>query len=93
MIAFANGRYSVQGAVTLDTAPALLEDAKKQFEGSEILVDFSGVTQADSSAVALMLEWTRDAAAQGRRIRFANFSENLKTLIALYEVEQFLPAA
>ncbi len=93
MIAFANGRYTIQGPVTLDTAPVLLEDAKKQFQGSDILVDFSGVTQADSSAVGLMLEWTRDASTQGRHIRFANFTENLKTLIALYELEQLIPAA
>jgi phospholipid transport system transporter-binding protein len=93
MIVFANGRYTVEGPVTLDTASALLEDAKKQFSGSEILVDFSGVTQADSSAVGLMLAWTREAATQGRHIRFANFTESLKTLVALYEIGQFLPTA
>jgi phospholipid transport system transporter-binding protein len=93
MIEFSDGRYRVQGPVTLATVEALLEEGERRFDGREIHVDLAGVTEADSSAVALLLAWARDAGTRGRRISFENLNENLRTLITLYEVGDLLPGA
>ena len=93
MIEFSEGRYRVQGPVTLDTVQPLLEDGIRRFDGTEVRVDLSGVTDADSAAVALLLAWARDAAVRGRRIRFEHLTKNLKSLIDLYELGELLPRA
>jgi phospholipid transport system transporter-binding protein len=93
MIEFADGRYRVQGPVTLATVQPLLEEGVRRFEGTDVRVDLSGVTDADSSAVALLLAWARDAALHGRHIRFEHLTKNLKSLIDLYELGELLPSA
>jgi phospholipid transport system transporter-binding protein len=93
MIEFSDGRYRIRGPVTLDTVKPLLEDGTHRFDAADVRVDLSGVTSADSSAVALLLAWMRAAARRGHRIRYENLTENLKSLIELYELEELLPRA
>ena len=92
-IEFSDGRLRVRGPLTLTTIEPLLEDASRRFDGPEIRVDLSAVTEADSSAVGLLLAWVRDAAAGGRHVRFENLPSNLKSLIKLYDVGEFIPGA
>jgi len=87
-----DGRFRVRGSVTLASVQVLLDQGKQTFAGDDLRIDLSGVTEADSSAVALMLDWAREATARGARICFENLSENLRTLISLYDVGEFLPA-
>ena len=47
----------------------------------------------DSSLLALMLAWMRDARARGRDLVFVNLPESLKTIARLYGVESLLPVA
>jgi len=93
MIEFSDGRYRVRGPVTLDTVQPLLEEGVRRFDGSDVRVDLSEVTGADSSAVALLLAWTRAAALRGHRIRYENPTDSLRSLIELYELEELLPHA
>jgi phospholipid transport system transporter-binding protein len=90
VIESSEGRVRVRGAVTLETVQTLLAQSHKLLEGGDVRVDLSGVSEADSSAVALMLAWARDAAARSIRISFENCSENLRTLIGLYDVGELL---
>src|SRR4051794_32008878 len=87
-----DGRFYVRGPVTLASVQTLLDQGKQTFASGDLRIDLSGVTEADSSAVALMLDWAREATARGVRICFENLSENLRTLISLYDVGEFLPA-
>jgi phospholipid transport system transporter-binding protein len=92
-IEFSDGRLRVRGPLTLATVEPLLEDARRRLDEPEIRVDLFAVTEADSSAVGLLLALVRDAAADGRRVRFENMPANLKSLIALYDVGEFIPGA
>jgi len=91
VIEASEGCVRVRGAVTLETVQVLLAQGHKVLEGSDVRVDLSAVSEADSSAVALMLAWARDAAARGIHISFENCSENVRTLIGLYDVGELLP--
>jgi phospholipid transport system transporter-binding protein len=92
-IEFSDGCLRARGPLTLTTIEPLLEDASRRFDGPEVRVDLSAVTEADSSAVGLLLAWVRDAAVGGRRVRFENLPSNLKSLIKLYDVGEFIPGA
>jgi phospholipid transport system transporter-binding protein len=92
-IEFSDGCLRVRGPLTLVTVEPLLKGARWPLDGLEICVDLSDVTEADSSAVGLLLSWVRDATSSGRRVRFENLPSNLKSLISLYGVGEFIPGA
>ena len=83
----------VSGPVTLANAAQVLEQGRQFLAEGVRAVDFSEVTEVDSSALALALAWLRDARAAKREIAFANLPEALQTLARLYGVEELLPLA
>jgi phospholipid transport system transporter-binding protein len=90
MIACNGGRCTVQGPITMDNVVALLAQGREQFTAQQLTVDLSAVTEVDSSALSLLLEWRREAARNGRAIRFANLPGNLRSLAKLYSVTELL---
>lgn len=83
----------VSGPVTIDNVTAVIEAGRQAIAGSDPVVDLSGLENVDSAAISMMLEWMRDAARGGRRVRFANLPENLRTLAKVYGVLDVLPLA
>ena len=92
MIVRQGNRYLIDGPVTLDNVEALISEGAA-FDGDSVIVDLSGVTSADSSALSLLLEWIRRFGSIGRRIAFANVSHNLRSLAELYGIVELLPVA
>ncbi|KPK16818.1 MAG: anti-anti-sigma factor [Betaproteobacteria bacterium SG8_41] len=93
MIECREGLCSVQGPITINNVVALLADGNGLFTEPEITVDLNGVTEVDSSAVSLLLEWRREAGRHGRRIKFVNLPANLTSLAKLYGVTEMLNPA
>lgn len=85
--------FRVSGPVTIDNVTSVIEAGRQAFAGSDAVVDLSGLENVDSAAISMMLEWMRDAAGGGRRVRFANLPENLRTLAKVYGVLDVLPLA
>ena len=92
MISCAEGRCTVSGSITMRNVTAALAESEKAFSGSQIVVDLAGLTELDSSAVSLLLEWRRAARAANRRIDFVNIPANLESLAELYGVTELLAA-
>ncbi len=84
-------RILVEGPVTLDTAPALAGEIEPYLASGAAVVDLGGVTDIDSSAVALVLEWRRQAERHSVTLRLANAPEALQNLAKLYGVLELLP--
>lgn len=85
-------RYVLDGPVTLDNVGVLIAEGDA-FEGDKVIVDLAGVTRTDSSALSLLLEWTRRFGAGGRQIAFTNLSQDMQSLAALYGVADLIPLA
>ena len=85
--------FALTGPVTIATASVVIDAARSTWpaEGDSV-VDFSGVTEADSAALALMFKWQRDAERLGRKVRCKNIPVNLIALAKLYGVEQLIGA-
>ncbi len=90
MIACENGRCTVQGPVTLDRVVSLLAQGNGLFTAQQVTVDLAAVTEVDSSALSLLLEWRREAGRSGRSIRYLNLPANLTSLAELYGVTELL---
>jgi phospholipid transport system transporter-binding protein len=83
----------VEGPVTVANVEAVLAESRGLLEGPIVEVDLARVTEVDSTAVSLLLEWSRQAAQRGQRLTFLNPNANLKTLAALYGVSDLVAVA
>lgn len=86
-------RMVVDGALTLAQVAALLDEGKAAIGAGARSVDLAGVGELDSSALALLLAWLREARRQGRELAFSNLPQGLTTIARLYGVAELLPAA
>lgn len=93
MISCDGDRCALQGPVTLDNVVAVLEEGARLMPTAQrVVVDLAGVTEVDSAAVSLLLEWRRRAESSNRMISFVNIPKNLKSLATLYGVAELIGA-
>ena len=83
----------LEGPVTLDTVPALIGAVEENMRQGVRVVDFREVTEVDSAAVALALEWLRQAAESKTGLRLANLPAAMQNLAKLYGVSELLQSA
>ncbi len=83
----------LEGAITLDTVPGLVDAVEEHLRQGVSVVDFIAVTEVDSAAVALALEWMRQAGRAGKGLRLANLPASMQNLAKLYGVSEFLQSA
>jgi phospholipid transport system transporter-binding protein len=93
MITCEGGRCAVVGPLTIANAAQLAEEGRRMFVAERVIVDLAGVTEVDSAAVSLLLEWRRTAASASRQIEFLHLPPNLKSLAVLYGVAELLDEA
>ncbi len=91
MITVDGSRAALAGPVTLASINAILEEGARVLKAPSLTVDLAAVTEVDSTAVSLLLEWRRAALRDKRAIEFVNHPANLKSLIQLYGVTELLP--
>ena len=77
-------------AITTDNAAALIEVGAAAIRGGDTTIDLSAVKQIDSAAVALLLQWQREARAQGKSINLVGVPAALCSLAALYGMDEVL---
>lgn len=82
--------WSLTGEVVIDTASALLEASKILPIAANTKIDFSGVTNIDTSTISLIFEWRRRAQNENQAIQFVNLPTNLNSLTQLYGVAELI---
>ncbi len=83
-------RWSVGGALTVDSAAAVLASSEEAALPETGIVSLAELRTVDSAGVAVMLSWRRRAAAEGRKLVFVDVPPNLVALAELYGVEDLL---
>lgn len=85
---------ALTGALSFETIPAVLAESAAYAERPDLpdrlTIDFSGITGVDSSAVALLLEWRRQALRRQKTLVFVNLPANLLALATLYGVAELI---
>lgn len=93
MISCDGGRCTLQGAVNISNVVAVRDEARRLLTAPHVTVDLSGLTEVDSTAISLLLEWRRAAQRENRKIEYINLPDNLRSLAALYGVSELLGEA
>lgn len=84
-------RSRVTGSLHFTTVSALLPRGVEAINsGRAAVIDLAGVTESDSSGLALLIEWLSVAKGAGRSLRYDNIPSQLQQLARLSEVEELL---
>jgi phospholipid transport system transporter-binding protein len=80
----------LEGGLTFGTLNGILEQTAAFVARRDLpdclSIDLAKVDEVDSSAVALLLRWRREAQRLGKRVEFLHLPPNLAALAALYGV-------
>lgn len=91
MIDVQPGRLRITVPMRMEHATALLAAGSRALQPGEQVIDLGAVSEADSSAVAVMLGWLRAAPASRSTLRFTNIPDGVTALADLYGVSELLP--
>ena len=81
-------RSRVVGSLEFATVAKLLPLGTTAIEGGQAaVIDLAGVTDSDSSGLALLIEWLSVAKATQRSLHYENMPKQLHQLAGLSEVE------
>jgi len=81
----------LSGPVTLANVAQVLQEGLQHIRDGARTVDLGQVTELDSSLLAMLLAWLREAKLRNAEVAFANLPQGLETIAQLYGVEGFLP--
>lgn len=94
MIEAAAEGAQVSGEMTLASANALLAEGAQLIAGngkSAMRFDLAGVTEVDSSGLAVVFGWVREAMRLDKTVSISNLPKNLTSLAEVYGVSDLLP--
>jgi phospholipid transport system transporter-binding protein len=77
--------------LVMANARNLLDAGRSFLQAGDALFDFGEVSEADSSAIALMLGLIRSAEQLGASVKFSNVPQGVRSLAELYGVAELLP--
>ena len=85
------GRFTLSGDMTFETADKILKASESPFEDhTQLEIDLAGITASDSAGLALLLEWITWANHSVREISFVNIPEKISAIARTTEVERLL---
>lgn len=84
--------YLLDGDVTIETVPALLNEMLSKVRDGMESVDCSGIRQVDSSVLGLIFSCKREARKQNRALKLTNIPHGVQGLADLYGVAESLEA-
>lgn len=86
-----DGQFELSGAMSFATADRILFDSDKKFALHEQLqIDFSGVDDADSAGLALLLEWKALTRKRRHRVSFSGLPESIVAIARTTGVDHLL---
>ena len=80
----------VTSAMTLADAKSLLAEGNGLIAGDVTAFDLGAVTEVDSSGLALVFGWLREAQRLGKKVSIINLPKNLSSLAEVYGVSDLL---
>ena len=89
-IAQVDNCWHLSGDVVVGSANAILMASQGFSITSDTKVDFAQVTDIDTTALSLILEWKRRAQTESKTLTFVNLPANLNSLAMLYGVSELI---
>ena len=83
---------AIEGEIDLARSPELrgVLQAHSKARRPTLVLDFQAVSYVDSSGLATLIEYVRDAQTYGGRFALVNVSERVQTIFDLVRLSEFL---
>jgi len=88
------GHFRIKGQLSFNSVHDLWQDHKQELfeqQSDTLDIDFSQLSRSDSSGLALLLEWYREATQKGKKITFSNLPEQMFHMVEICALDDFLP--
>lgn len=86
------GEFVVRGELNFDSVVPLWQQAAQQFQEQPLLrIDLGQVSRSDSSGVALLVEWLRQAKERKQDLQFVNVPPQMLSIIQVADLDKLLP--
>lgn len=86
------GKIEVAGSLSFNNVADLLSHSAVFFKKSESLVfDLGNVENADSSGLALLVEWVKMAKQSGQSLSFQRIPKQMLDIARLSDLDELLP--
>ena len=86
------GTIAIKGDLDFQSVPELCQNSAKLFsEQTALCIDLTDVNRCDSSGVALLVEWLRQARSSGQTLKFINIPAQMRAIIKVADLEELLP--
>ena len=83
-------RLALSGPLTMNSVGQCYRDLHRPANATDILIDLSGVTEVDSSAVALLTTLIRQTETRGSRVRLESIPQSIFDIAGIYDVAALL---
>ncbi len=90
----ASGHYILKGQLNFKSVPVLWKQHQSTLftDDSNILdIDLSSLERSDSSGLALLVEWYREAEQEGKQITFFNLPAQMYEIACIRGLNEILP--
>jgi len=85
-----NGNVSVSGEITFFTVNDALS-FEVLSDKPDVIINLGGVTRSDSSGLALMIHWLREAKEKQINLKFEAIPEKLFALAKVSNLDEIIP--
>jgi anti-sigma B factor antagonist len=84
---------AIEGEIDLSCSPELREILQCYVKAKcpALILDFEGVGYVDSSALATLIEYVRDAQEYGGRLAIVKMNERVRTIFDIVRLGEFFP--
>lgn len=85
-----DGKVFLIGDLTYKSVPSIIDENLLENNG-DILVDLAGINHSDSSGLALLIQWFRQACDSQQQVKFENVPEKMLALAKVSNLDKVLP--
>ena len=82
-------KFFIIGELSFQSVPSLV--GQMNFSETELVVNLSEVTYSDSSGLALLVNWLREAKKRSANIRFEAIPQKMMALAKVSNLDKVLP--
>ena len=90
----APGHYQLSGDLSFQSVPELWQKNKAVLfkdDSLELDISLAGLERSDSSGLAILVEWFREAEQQNRKINFINIPQQMYDIARVSGLDEILP--
>ncbi len=88
------GHYQLSGDLSFHSVPELWQKNKTVLfkdDNSDLDINLAGLERSDSSGLAILVEWFREAEQQNRKINFINIPQQMYDIARVSGLDEILP--